>query len=515
MQKNYFVLFLWKNCIRSLISFLFLVTTSCSANEQKNTNEKQLFDSYNTWLAQLQKDNDIKGMAVALFDNEKIIWSYENGYCDDGEEKKVNSETVFNIQSMSKTITTTAVLIAVQKGLIDLDKPNTNYLPGFTVNSCFEKNPQNKITMRALLSCTAGFTHETAIGNNYDPFFKSYEEHCKSISDTWLKFPVGTKYSYSNLGFDLAAYIIEKVSKLSYVEFLEKELFLPLEMNFTTIDSIRIMNNQNRAFGNTFGIKSQPAIMPFLGSGAVYTNITDLVKFVQLHLNLGRKNNQQFISKDLLLEMYKPVIDNYNDYALGIAITKEGDSYAYTHSGSGFGFGSTMKWYPEYNIGVLILTNNDFNDAVYNTASKIAAEYIKQNSIGRDTTHTNFNPLVCFEKLRTKKANMEITNHFQLKGDSLFKSEWNKYIDTYELKVGDGFKFKWYASLARFFGFKKQKVEVFEKNNFLFLKYYDGSTYHEEQKLIEHFPGLFFTQDGETLDFRKVPTRYRNIELVR
>jgi CubicO group peptidase (beta-lactamase class C family) len=95
----------------------------------------------------------------------------------------------------------------------DLDAPITTYLPDFHVNSIFEEHPEQKMTLRILLSHTAGFPHDPGYGGNYDgpygtpPY--SFEKHIASIPDTWLMFPVGTRYSYSNIGNDLAGYILQ------------------------------------------------------------------------------------------------------------------------------------------------------------------------------------------------------------------------------------------------------------------------------------------------------------------
>lgn len=493
-----------KSILLALV-LLGLGTISCPSQEKSNPTINRPFENYNNWFIKVVNEEGIDGAAIAIFDGNKIIWSSTYGYLDNSSDKTINSETIFNIQSISKTITATAVMIAAQKGLIDLEKPITDYIPKFTVNSCFEEEPQNKITMRNLLSHTAGFTHEAPIGNNYDASLPSNEAHINSISETWLKFPVGSKYSYSNLGIDLAAYIIERVSKIPFPDFLEKELFLPLGMNATTIKPKEILNNNNRAVGHSYGFGALPAIMPFYGAGAVYTSINDIVKFVQFHINLGRNNNAQLLQKNYLLEMYKPIMVNYDNYALGIAFTKEGNSYAYTHSGGGFGFGATIKWHPEYKIGVVVLTNADYSNSIYTIASKTADDYIKQNKIEIDSASINFNPVECYEQLKRQKSNNN--QHIKCVGDSVFKPSWEKYIGTYSPIFRGGFEFKWYAKVARFFGFAKQKYKVYKKDNYLYLKN------ESDEKLFEFKPGLFFTPQGETLDFGGESPRFRNIQL--
>ena len=156
----------------------------------------------------MAKEN-IPGLAVAVVDGkrDRVIWQQGFGVTDE-RGTPVTVDTIFSVQSMSKVFTATAAMQAVQAGLVDLDEPITTYLPGFTVHSAFEPHPEKRITLRMLLSHTAGFTHEAPLGNNYEPDPGDFDAHVRNISDTWLRFPVGTGYAYSNLGIDLAGYLL-------------------------------------------------------------------------------------------------------------------------------------------------------------------------------------------------------------------------------------------------------------------------------------------------------------------
>jgi CubicO group peptidase (beta-lactamase class C family) len=72
----------------------------------------------------------------------------------------------------------------MQPGRLDLDVPITTYLPGFVVHSAFGLHPERWVTLRMLLSPTAGFTHEAPLGNNYEPGPTDFDGHVLSISDT-------------------------------------------------------------------------------------------------------------------------------------------------------------------------------------------------------------------------------------------------------------------------------------------------------------------------------------------
>ena len=166
---------------------------------------------YQARIPELMAEQDIPGLAVALVDADDALWVEGFGHLDGPDSAPVTPDTIFKVQSMSKLFTATAIMVAVQAGRLDLDVPITTYLPEFTVHSAFEEHPERKITLRMLLSHTAGFTHEAPIGNNNELDPGDFEAHVRSISDTWLRFPVGTGEAYSNLGIDLAGYILERV----------------------------------------------------------------------------------------------------------------------------------------------------------------------------------------------------------------------------------------------------------------------------------------------------------------
>ena len=101
-----------------------------------------------------------------------------------------------------------------------------------------------------LLSHTAGFTHEAPVGNNNELDPGTFDAHVRSISDTWLRFPVGTGYAYSNLGIDLAGYILERVERKPFAEVMRDSLLEPLGMDHSTFDRAVIRATADRAVGH-------------------------------------------------------------------------------------------------------------------------------------------------------------------------------------------------------------------------------------------------------------------------
>lgn len=139
---------------------------------------------------------------------------------------------------MEKCFTTTGFLMLATKGLVNLDDFIVNYYPEFTINTIYE-NPEDeiaKITFQRMLNHRAGFTHEALIGNNYNYSPCSFEEHILSISEGWLKSPVGSEMSYSNLGYDLTGFVMRLVSQKTFKEVMIEELFKPLEISQATFE---------------------------------------------------------------------------------------------------------------------------------------------------------------------------------------------------------------------------------------------------------------------------------------
>ena len=210
---RYFIL-----CFILLVSFTCIhIAISCAQETQPNlTSEaeaslaKSIIDTLKISIPKIMERDSIPGVSVAVVNDKKILWISSYGFTDKTKKRQIDNETLFSIQSMSKNFTALAILLAVQDGLLNLDTPIKKYLPGFTVHSIYEDHPEDQITLRHLLSHRAGFTHEAPIGSNFDDRSHTFKEHIESITDTWLRYPVGYRFSYTNLGIDLAGYILQQ-----------------------------------------------------------------------------------------------------------------------------------------------------------------------------------------------------------------------------------------------------------------------------------------------------------------
>jgi CubicO group peptidase (beta-lactamase class C family) len=298
--------------------------------------------------------------------------------------------------------TALGIIMAVQDNRLNLDASLKAYLPAFTVQSRFSNDPIAEMTLKHLLSHTAGLPHEAPVGNNFNPTASSFKAHIKSIQAVWLRYPVEQRYAYSNLGYDLAGYILQQQYKIPFATYMEQYVLKPLGMHASTFDYQQIKQAPNIAIGAVPGF-DEPVAVPMIPSGGLYTNGIDLGKFLQFQLNKGAVNHKPILTKAYikLIEMIPfPHPGQEVGYGLGVMSMRFGDTMIYGHNGSGFGYNSTVIWIPDYNIGLAILLNGYANSALNETILQVVKLLRQAQDLQINTTHIEY-PI----RTRAKKFN--------------------------------------------------------------------------------------------------------------
>jgi CubicO group peptidase (beta-lactamase class C family) len=443
-------------------------------------------EKYREVIQDQMRKQGITGFAIALVTDEDILWTEGFGCTDRTCQTLVSEDTPFGIQSMSKSMTVTAVLLAVQEGILDLDEPISTYLPEFSVHSIFDENPQDLITLRMLLSHTAGFTEEAPVGNNNELDPGTWEEHIASISDTWLIYPVGQMYAYSNPGIDLAGYILEQQAGMPFQVFLKTRLFEPLGMDNSTFDRDEILQQTNRAIGQSGMYHQIPPITPMMPAGGAFASANDLAHYVQFHINQGSFKGQPILASELIAEMYKPHFQasQAKYHGLGLYFNQGRDNTkTLRHNGGGFGFMSQMLWYPDLKIGIAWVSNSQENEhdlfgwlsydilnAVIDTMPEVYAARASENDSTIPAAPSS--PALLAESDLYDKIRQAA-----LEPDEQHQQRWKEYAGTY------GFK-KWGQTI---FTVRVQAGETLVINGY---------------PVAEVEPGLFFFFGGEAIDFR-------------
>jgi CubicO group peptidase (beta-lactamase class C family) len=312
-------------------------------------------------IPQTLEQLDVPGLAISLVAGDQLVWAKGFGFTDRSHRRVVTPETRFPVQSVSKTYTATAVLKAVEDGLVRLDDPLTQYIPRFAVRSRFGDHVAEKITLRHLLSHRSGLCSEAPLGNNFDDRPCTFAEHAQSISSSWLVAPPGEVHSYSGNGFDLAAYVLQRRSGKSFERYMKDVLLAPLGMTSSTFDGSEVLADESIARGNV-GTFAVPRIrIPMLGAGGLYSTVVDMARYVSFQLSRGLSTRGRVLSAERLNEMSTPqfaVPGQGSGAGLGIYNTEALGSRRLGHSGAGYGYVAHQSWLPEYGLGVIVLSNH-------------------------------------------------------------------------------------------------------------------------------------------------------------
>jgi len=506
---------------RFLLCFLILVSflSSCGVAREVSPSVQApvaspdiagIIEKYRQEIPQRMQQENISGLAIAVVDDQNILWTEGFGTTDWDRRTPVTPGTLFSIQSMSKSFTATAAMFAAQDGLVDLDEPITTYLPDFRVHSIFEEHPEHKMTLRILLSHTAGFAHDPAFGGNNDNAGNSFEKHIASISDSWLMFPVGTRYSYSNIGIDLAGYILQKRSGMSFTRYVQEKVLDPLGMVNSTLELSRLRATATRAIGHVDAPLRPPVDFTLIPSGGVWTSAQDMAHYLQFHINKGAINDVRLLNENLAETMYTPPNAASLDmgYALGVTVGTRNTARHFQHGGGGFGFNSSMAWYPELKLGAVVLMNGHTNTAMTFQINEDVLDEIIASAEGVYAERAAKGVQVEPRYLPSRTDNILYNNHLEaliaskaLPVDATAQERRKSYAGDY---------------IVTYWGIPMDTGTVTYANGILF---YTNPTIPDLSgqtlSLTEVEPGLFFDHLGDAFDARGPEPMVSNVRLVK
>ncbi|CAF4392784.1 unnamed protein product [Rotaria socialis] len=298
------------------------------------------------------KTQKIPGVALGVFRRGEIIFSKVYGYSNLEHEVPVKLETMFQSGSVGKQFTSMAIMMLVEHEKLQLDDKIQKYFHDAPIEWA-------NITIRNLLTHTSGMV-------SYSPdlnFQQAYTEDdvYNIIKSTTLIYQPGQQFSYSNFGYIMLGFLIQRVTNQSYANFIHEHIFRPLGMK-----TARIINETsiipNRASGYVFiddHIINQPWVSPIfntMADGSFYFNIYDMVKWDEaLYSDVLLKRQASFD------EMWSPVKLNGNityEYGFGWSLLEAINGMRIIeHGGSWQGFRTMIVRVPEDERTVFLFTN--------------------------------------------------------------------------------------------------------------------------------------------------------------
>jgi CubicO group peptidase (beta-lactamase class C family) len=307
------------------------------------------------------------GCAVGVATNGKPALARAYGMSDLEHDIRITPDSIFEAGSVSKQFTAAAVLLLARDGKLSLDDPVRKYIPELPDYEALAspKPPGGgggPLTMRHMLNHTSGLRDwgsVAGIGGWPRTTRVHTQAHMLDIVSRQraLNFTPGTRWSYSNTGFNLAAMIVSRVSGTPFPEFTHARLFAPLGMTHTSWrdDYTRIV--KDRAIAYSDGRDGFHTDMPFenvYGNGGLLTTVGDLLKWNENFVSpvVGDKS---FVDEEQ--QRGKFADGRAHGYGLGLFVGRYQGLREVSHSGSTAGYSAFLTRFPDQHLSVAVLCN--------------------------------------------------------------------------------------------------------------------------------------------------------------
>lgn len=346
-------------------------------------------------MVQAQVDRLAGSISVAVVDQGGVVYTYAYGQANPAAGIAADAQTIYRFGSMTKPFTATALMQLVEQGKVDLDAWPGEYVPEF---------PRHwDVTVRQLLNHSACLPDHQRLtdgliamqGETFDSLEAVFSDYVKAFPD--LACAPGKEAQYSNPHYLALGRIIEEVSGQPYDTYVVDHILVPLHMESTHFQFITAgeryakgqypaaRTDQLIAQLNAYRGPGQEALI--LHRGEAFTTLNDfrilppwggllgppadVAQFLRMHLNDGRVGNTQILQPETVAAMQAmQAADDGSPLGMGLSWWIGEDDYGtyYYHGGGGHTIETTMRFYPDLGLGVVVMSSVNGSQA-----DKIAA----------------------------------------------------------------------------------------------------------------------------------------------
>ena len=345
----------------------------------------------NKKLDKICKKSKAVGVNVALFDSKGIIYNYNYGFANKEQGVKSSNDSLYMIGSNTKVLTALGILKLKEEGKLSLEDDIKKHIPEFEINSYFE---YDKITIKDLLMHRSGMVSD--LFHLILDKTRDYHEVIPELRETYLTANPGKMFSYSNVGYTVLGIVLERISGLSYREYIQKEIAKPLGIQVHFL----LNEEDRRPFASTVslcydkrGKAVEDSVATMLPAGSnTYMSLADFIKFGQMFL----RKDEILLKKETLelmetLDLEEPVDREVYNVGLGL-IHKQYDmgqqvGKVLGHGGNTTCHHSMFNYIPDLDVGIVVMTNSQSAIGSYMTAGMtVLVEYLKEKGITVEET---------------------------------------------------------------------------------------------------------------------------------
>jgi len=322
-SENYLVKGIVRNIINSSKKTILFITLICWIPLALHVNRVDAtpdFSRLEEKLEAVRETYNIPTVHAALTRNKDLIWTKGFG-------NQTAPDTVFLIASNQKLFVATAILQLYEQGLISLDSDISAYLPFEVIHPVY---PDEEITIRMLLKHMSGLGSELRYEFYWDmegkySYYKPFDWNNPTILEMNLgeylnesfspegynyypgiwKFKPNEQYSYSNAGFKLLHYLVECVSGHSFEEYMKENVFSPLNMTNSGINSSDFIDNHATPYSRISGTDEE---MELYSTWQIRCSVTDMAYFMIAHLNNGKFGENRILKASTVDMMHSKIV---------------------------------------------------------------------------------------------------------------------------------------------------------------------------------------------------------------
>lgn len=319
------------------------------------------------------------GAVFGIIIDGKLAWVKSAGVANVKTRTPVTSDTVFRIASMTKSFTAMAILKLRDEGKLSLDDPVSKYVPTLA-DLPYPTKDSPALTIRHLLTHSEGFPEDNPWG---DRQLAQSDDAIKTFIRAGIPFSnaPGVAFEYSNFGFAILGQIVASASGKPYPDYVREQILAPLGMQASTFEETQVPRDRvapgYRWEDNVW--KAEPILAhgSFGSMGGLWTSANDLARYVAFLMSAfppRDEGEQGPIRRSSAREMQQasrwqpafagrsavdgPLQFSVGTYGYGLGVTQDCRfTHVVAHGGGLPGYGSLMRWWPEYGVGMIAMSN--------------------------------------------------------------------------------------------------------------------------------------------------------------
>lgn len=369
--------------VRSLVVFA-LASGAASAPAVTREDVNAALPELEKVVEHVRLQTAVPGLAIAVVHEDEVVYLKGFGVRRAGQPNLVDSDTVFQLASVSKPIATTVIAALVVEGKIDWDDPITDHDPDFQL---YDPWVTRQVTFRDMLCHRSGLPDHA--GDLLEDLGYDRAEVLHRLRFLQSGDGFRSQYAYTNFGFTEAGIAAARSADKTWEELSEEKLYHPLGMTSTSSQFSDYETAPNRALLHVRidgkwipkHVRQPDAQSP---AGGVSSTVRDMAKWLRLQLAQGKVDGKQVIAAAALNETHRPQIvsrpaanpatDRAGFYGLGWNVSYDDQGRVFLGHSGGFDLGAAtvVNMYPSEKLGIVVLTNA----APIGAAEAIAASYL-------------------------------------------------------------------------------------------------------------------------------------------